>query len=94
MTGHTPGPWAVYPRRAADGSVVVTDAGNGQVATLRSTSKTVKMIEADARLIAAAPDLLEACEEIASAYDAAVGVTLPKSVLARMRKAIQRARRA
>lgn len=55
-TKHTPGPWRFNPVgevRGADWNVVICDTyGNGDD----------DVADADARLIAAAPDLLAACE--------------------------------
>lgn len=56
---HTPGPWSVerhphsgHPLVAGEGEYVVADCGNGEIETASE--------EANARLIAAAPELLEA----------------------------------
>ena len=53
---HTPGPWSIDP----EGSIAVTiEGGNGEpICDVYGANK-----EADAYLIAAAPDLLEALEE-------------------------------
>lgn len=95
MNKHTPGPWNrikgdrnVY---SASGTVCKTPAilGGGSAAT---------NWEANARLIAAAPDLLEALEDALSDYDAWMkdaDVTPNESLLAwtnKARAAIARAR--
>lgn len=55
MSAHTPGPWRINPGagevRGADWNVIVADVGS----------------DADARLIAAAPDLLDACVRLLDA---------------------------
>ena len=57
---HTPGPWKVKSRDATRHKIV---GGGGTIATIISTSKhPPKVKEANARLIAAAPALLEACQ--------------------------------
>lgn len=63
MTAHTPGPWRAegwegVTVNAADGCTILACPGASQGATLAET-------KANARLIAAAPDLLAALEEIA-----------------------------
>ena len=66
MTEHTPGPWIVdgdASVRVAGGHVVYAVAGNGcLIATLDSANSSRQT--ANARLIAAAPDLLEALEHM------------------------------
>ena len=61
---HTPGPWTV---RESSLSVSVV-AQNGD-AVFHESYKRIPGVMEDARLIAAAPDLLEALEEIVSAAD-------------------------
>ena len=62
---HTPGPWHVFTE---DGSVGTIEAENGvvvaQAQQTRSLRQDLKQVErrANARLIAAAPELLEALE--------------------------------
>ena len=54
MTEHTPGPWVVNETR---GHAFFIDAPDHNICYVG------RIAEADARLIAAAPDLLEACEK-------------------------------
>ncbi len=70
MRQHTPGPWKHLRRRETDGSHDVM-AGNPPhcVATCGRQSCDDGIIAANARLIAAAPDLLEACELIVAIND-------------------------
>ena len=71
---HTPGPWRLY-----QGPLLYVEADGhlGPIAELRSRLDVgylhplvAETREANARLIAAAPDLLEACKLIVSAFDA------------------------
>lgn len=69
---HTPGPWNAHHadgRWVIDGPFVGVDEGEGSP-TLWLVAKTATnddMDEANARLIAAAPDLLEALKEVCTA---------------------------
>jgi 2-oxo-4-hydroxy-4-carboxy--5-ureidoimidazoline (OHCU) decarboxylase len=62
--GHTPGPWAV---ERADDAYCIANVGNLVIMPCGGKVKHDNA-EADARLIAAAPDLLKACEALV-AYD-------------------------
>ena len=62
MSGHTPGPWRVWEK---DSSVVV-DQQNHRTAT---ASGGADHTFPNARLIAAAPDLLDALKAVAAAYE-------------------------
>lgn len=67
MSAHTPGPWSVgHPAYRAEGVEYVLATVDGrswpsEIAVLYSCNKGQK---ADARLIAAAPDLLAACKAV------------------------------
>ena len=72
MTKHTPGPWEhsgrfVYRRVDDDYRFEVASAECARDATLAQSRKA----EANARLIAAAPDLLEACYSMLNVHMAA-----------------------
>ena len=85
---HTPGPWDVEPkgsRHFVDGADGLAVAYLGW-AGVRERSE----IEANARLIAAAPELLEALERISTAYDE----TLRHPIAAPLLQAIYGARAA
>jgi hypothetical protein len=59
---HTPGPWIIY--KAADGdSWIGTEAGDDRIATLGG-NMSPKEEEGNANVLAAAPELLEACEDV------------------------------
>jgi hypothetical protein len=57
-TNHTPAPWAVDGTTAAENLDVIGE--NGRVAMLDCDDIDADTLEANARLIAAAPELLEA----------------------------------
>ena len=70
MSKHTPGPWGVREAREMEGMDfdIVTDGPEYAVASLYCHMG--ESVEADARLIAAAPELLEALEYLVTADDA------------------------
>ena len=68
MAEHTPGPWFVFPNgHCVGGPTGLLDADPNEktagVAMCGMRLRTEEEIEANARLIAAAPDLLAACED-------------------------------
>jgi hypothetical protein len=66
MTAHTPGPWGLYPtskRFAKDTPVEVRDEACGYLLAELVTQNLMGNAEANGRLMAAAPDLLAACNE-------------------------------
>lgn len=73
MTKHTPGPWTMHPR-GKDGAEVraITSVAWCGIALTHgvSGSQVIRADEAqaNARLIAAAPDLLAACELMLTVY--------------------------
>ncbi len=82
MSGHTPGPW-----RVQNGYLTIYALTHGDHGTTRAIAKAVHSdhehgpavsfdeAEANARLISAAPDLLEAARKARSAIDALMGDT-------------------
>lgn len=60
---HTPGPWIASPCRDILAPCRFSDTDNGMVAGLCS-DRPVDEVDANARLIAAAPDMLAALEAI------------------------------
>lgn len=64
--GHTPGPWKAERHDGAGNIIIDTDTpvdrGRLGIASVRRASNADHEVEANARLIAAAPDLLAACE--------------------------------
>jgi hypothetical protein len=74
MTKHTPGPWHVVEKAEHKGKGIlhiVEEGGNSywEIATLMTHDAE---LEANARLIAAAPELLEALEEIVTELHGAI----------------------
>lgn len=70
---HTPGPWTAFNNQIAIG-VGSKDSDVAWVRFdnygLRDSARSTQEDEANARLIAAAPELLEACRLIVCAFDA------------------------
>ncbi len=67
MSKHTPGPWRIKQSDSGHWFVVSGGTGNPIAQTLRKVWRTED--EANARLIAAAPDLLAALEKLAQYAD-------------------------
>lgn len=73
---HTPGPWYIYPGthkypgiEAPGGkTIVIFGEENSEAGVRCNFNGDRETILANARLISAAPDLLEACKSIASEY--------------------------
>ena len=84
MSAHTPAPWFVVPYGDGDSLVICKDdAGNARIAFMAtpgcrdsvSRKRTWREIQANARLIAAAPALLKALEGLYGAIDSCVELT-------------------
>lgn len=68
MSKHTPGPWAVreYPGGRGDKRRIFaayTDGLTQVVATVPNANRPAQVVDANARLISAAPDMLEALQD-------------------------------
>lgn len=61
MSNHTPAPWHVKPEGELRMTPWIIDSNDNSICALLSDSRKRK---ANANLIAAAPELLEACEQI------------------------------
>ena len=87
MSKHTPGPWVV---RRAEGSEtldqICTDESEPWIIADVSGPERALPVEANARLIAAAPDLLEALQEL---FEDAVTYDFPSGLLEKARAAIK-----
>lgn len=60
---HTPGPWTIIPTQDGESDHILGDNGDSIVCTTHHPSMGRSIVNtADAYLIAAAPDLLAACE--------------------------------
>lgn len=66
-TQHTPGPWSYH--LGHDYVAIQYNNGESELCVYRAFPATDGRIEADARLIAAAPELLAACEAQRQAID-------------------------
>ena len=84
---HTPGPWN-YDR---SGYSLYVNSGRELVTALSMDGKRLETSEANARLIAAAPDLLEALKSVIAWLDASDESAFSDSQLALARAAIAKA---
>lgn len=69
---HTPGPWSVMAEEVLGAygiATVVPATGSGVVCRVPGNDKTPDERDANARLIAAAPELLEALKQIKDDYE-------------------------
>ena len=67
MTKHTPGPWTIVPYGDGDSLVIHADQSEWRIcfmATPGASPGAMGRIEANARLIAAAPEMLEALKSV------------------------------
>lgn len=98
-TKHTPGPWATEYRATSRGGYAqeIFDSKGELIATAAwypikySVTTTTTNREANARLIAAAPDLLEAIEEALSHCGASGYLNCGKPATDKLRAAIAKA---
>ena len=90
MTAHTPGPWRAEPRDSGGLSIM---AKSDVVAQTNRYGPTLPCVEANARLIAAAPDLLAALKECEAYFRpmAEDGQYLAQQRIDRIRAAIAKA---
>ena len=96
---HTPGPWAIVDRD--DALVIQTESpsktkyGASRYACLsgfdRHDEKQYAEAKANARLIAAAPDLLEVLQELSDSAKYWSEYDVPVGIVDRIRQAIQKA---
>lgn len=68
LTQHTPGPWSLRHSRNGSGDIGIAAPGVGNViaecfAAMRHHDERSPEVEANARLMSAAPDLLRACAD-------------------------------
>lgn len=68
MSKHTPGPWNCMRASAAGREIITSEVSPVDVCVLSHFNKSAAEIDANARLIAAAPDLLEALENLLCLY--------------------------
>ena len=90
VTKHTPGPWTHIP----GGFTIKAPSDHHSfqlIASLSTGMKTRSEVEANARLIAAAPDLLEALQTIAGYLDDTAACNSDKAMASTARAAIAKA---
>lgn len=83
MSKHTPGPWEVLEEKDYPPSVI---SEMHDICTM-SGAKSNPSVMADARLIAAAPELLEALEAVMAEYEDGYGLRCLKQVRSAIAKA-------
>ena len=88
---HTPGPW-LYDKWGSRYSIGLSLDGSGvhHVVAVTGILDAVEQEESNARLISAAPDLLEVCQDILSDHHTG-RFTLPQERLAQLRDALSKA---
>ena len=90
VANHTPGPWVVKQGDCdGSGAFSINAHTNGRTVFVAETIGGLDEEEDNAHLIAAAPDLLEALEELL-AHASSVGIGLYYEVMARAAIAIAR----
>ena len=96
MSKHTPGPWTVNPAGYTEhhrDSVIVDDAGD-RIAVVRGKDVVDSIHIANAHLISAAPDLLEACKTLADYFSGHNPQDIPSECGSGVRDALVLARAA
>lgn len=95
MSEHTPGPWHVRDTRWHEVAVdAVSDSGEGYELVIAQCDPAVQLINKDAEikanaaLIAAAPQLLEACKLFVGAYEKSLQLEKTDSAVRMARMAI------
>lgn len=86
MSKHTPGPWTFVPDDREDGILGVVWGEGWPIAEIYSDILDPEEAEADTRLIAAAPELLAACQQ--AEWNS---LDLPPFVVEQLRAAIAKA---
>ncbi len=86
MSKHTPGPWFA----ASEGSYKVASV-TSNTGIYADTLPEAAQIAADARLIAAAPDLLSVCKELVASAAYWSDYDVPVGIVDRLRAAIAKA---
>lgn len=89
---HTPGPWAVGKRDSA--LILYHDPELGTSDQVAHACRIMREWEANARLVAAAPDLLAALESLLAHVTLDVGLPEHEATIIKARRAIARAKEA
>lgn len=88
MADHTPGPWRFRPVR---GDYRIFSMARGSIIHVAVAPGMAAITLANARLIAAAPDLLAACRAVLAAWDDGLGAGAAGDARALCRAAIDKA---
>ncbi len=93
MSAHTPAPWAVDGTlHSGDLDVISADGRIAMIDDSRATGWNEPTIKANARLIAAAPDLLAALQMVEAIWSRDQTANIdPESPVAKVRAAIKKA---
>ncbi len=87
---HTPGPWTIEIDHSCDEAEFIRTEFDGEMFDIATLSNESGNVNSNARLIAAAPDLLAALRSIIESSDANCGDSLANAISA-ARAAIARA---
>lgn len=80
---HTPGPWRIKPQVDGNFLIVYNDRGNWLAEVYDDDDPVEGRPEADARLIASAPDMLEALRDIVKQWPDSSAAKTARSVIAK-----------
>ena len=90
-TQYTPGPWVARPQGDANDWCLLTADDKWMAAFRQNGELMVARQEANARLIAAAPELLEALQELLPLWSSGIDEPLVKKARAALAKATEAA---
>ena len=92
MSGHTPGPWSIEPKPYSQFYIQITGGDLKAIASLHAGALRNKPYQhANARLIAAAPDLLAVVKELEESAEYWSEYDVPLGIVDRLRDAIAKA---
>lgn len=72
--GHTKGPWNCTRNSAAGRNIICAENAPIDICVLSNRDKTLSEIDANARLIAGAPELLESLEILLAAFTSNIDI--------------------
>ena len=88
---HTPGPWSINEWPQATTDIAIGVIGTPLIAKVPLRDVSINEQKANARLIAAAPDLLAVVEELEESADYWSEYDVPLGIVDRLRAAIAKA---